>query len=435
MKQEYITSSQAAKILGITSRTLGNWDKQGILKPHHVALNGYRYYTEEQIYGFLEGYYNKPEKAQAVEIEILENTNGEIIELPLQEMDTTENIEGQPRQSKAIVAKNHYFSTSKLVRKLKEIALNEKVKVNLGKAGYVMVKMWRDKEMQEKMMNGFQVKIMPTAFNTPEYEIRLTEEDVFIMESVFSLKKAGNKEFTAAQLVKHMHGNGTGGISDEEIKAIEDRVRLMMTWFIRIEVTEEFKHYKNLPKEAREIKAIQGHLLDTVILERQDERGETRISFGFPINGCFGIPEEQDVSAILETYAKATKQMTCFPTSLLSMPGIRKSRTMRILMNYIVKKIQGLKGNKKGIDKILFTTIEKDLYMEDYPAKKKSIMRKFMVTIVENCKEQGLISDYEVIREGNKYESIKIKWEGQVKKKKNVGTGTRGSNKVRTRTS
>ena len=454
MEEKFISTAEAAKILQISSRTLRRWDDDGTLKAHHKSNKGYRYYTEQQIYDFLEEYYGKYDKAKETEnkiieidvdsaeikeitTEIVESEKGEIIDADSVEIIQQEqSVKKQPRQSKAIVAQNHYFSTSKLVRKLKEICLNEMVQVNLGKAGYVRVKMWLDKEMQQKLMNEMQVKIMPTAFNTPEYELHLTEEDIFIIESVKSLKNAGNKEFTAAQLVKHMHGNSTGGISDTDIKAIEERLRLMMTWFIRIEVTEEFSHYKNLPSEIRDIQAIQGHLLDTVIIERKDKDGKTRVSFGFPINGCFGIPDDKDVAVILESYSESTKQMACFPTKLLDIPRVRISRATRILVNYIIKKIQGLKGNKKGINTMLFSTIEEDLYMQNYSAKKKSLMRKFILTIIESCREEGLIYGYELIKERRQYKSVKIEWEEE-KKKKNVkkGNGTGRGNKVHTRKS
>ncbi|WP_370671422.1 IS607 family transposase [Clostridium botulinum] len=35
--------------MGKTSQTLREWDKKDILKPHHVAPTGYRYYPQEQL--------------------------------------------------------------------------------------------------------------------------------------------------------------------------------------------------------------------------------------------------------------------------------------------------------------------------------------------------------------------------------------------------
>ena len=41
--------SEFAKIVGKSSRTIREWDKLGILKPHHKGQGGYRYYSEDQI--------------------------------------------------------------------------------------------------------------------------------------------------------------------------------------------------------------------------------------------------------------------------------------------------------------------------------------------------------------------------------------------------
>ena len=423
-RMKVFTSGQTADFLGVNQETLRNWEKSGKFLPHHKSASGYKYYTQEQIQDFLKkrnGGNEKsntsvevvaamPEKNDVDTVIFGGNSDTETIDMVFLP-DKSDSSDEQGRQGKAIVAKYHYFSTSKLMRELKGIFLNELVRVPLGKAGYVDVIMWLDKNMQ--------MKLMPTAFNTPEHELHPSEFDLFIIESVKSLKNAGNKEFTAAQLVKHMHGNSSGGISDEEIQYVEDRIKVMMTWFIRIEVTEEFSHYPNLPKEIKNLKAIQGHLLDTVILERKDKDGKTRISFGFPINGCFGIPDDKNVAVILETYSESIKQLTCFPTALLNIPKIKSSRAIRILTNYLVKTIQGLKKNKRGIDKILFDTIEEDLYMDNFPAKRKTLMRKCMVTIVQSCKEKGQIKDYEILTEGTKYKGVRIEWESEAKNKKN----------------
>ncbi len=48
-EEKFLTSGQAAKILGIHQDTLRNWDKTGKLKPHHVSATGYKYYTFSQI--------------------------------------------------------------------------------------------------------------------------------------------------------------------------------------------------------------------------------------------------------------------------------------------------------------------------------------------------------------------------------------------------
>lgn len=50
---KYYSIGQFSKLIGKTSQTLREWDKKDILKPHHVAPTGYRYYSQEQLNYFL----------------------------------------------------------------------------------------------------------------------------------------------------------------------------------------------------------------------------------------------------------------------------------------------------------------------------------------------------------------------------------------------
>lgn len=50
---KFYSIGQFSKLIGKTNQTLRNWDKDGILKPHHVSESGYRYYSQEQLNNFL----------------------------------------------------------------------------------------------------------------------------------------------------------------------------------------------------------------------------------------------------------------------------------------------------------------------------------------------------------------------------------------------
>ncbi len=50
---KYYSIGQFAKLIGKTNQTLRNWDKNNILKPHHITESGYRYYSQEQLNHFL----------------------------------------------------------------------------------------------------------------------------------------------------------------------------------------------------------------------------------------------------------------------------------------------------------------------------------------------------------------------------------------------
>ena len=50
---KFYSIGEFAKLIGKTEQTLRNWDKKGILKPHHVTRAGHRYYSQEQLNNFL----------------------------------------------------------------------------------------------------------------------------------------------------------------------------------------------------------------------------------------------------------------------------------------------------------------------------------------------------------------------------------------------
>ena len=420
METTFLTSGKVARLLEISEKTLRRWEKNGMLLPHHKSTSGYKYYTEQQLSDFSESYYENCKRN--VETDVKEIHSDEIAN---NELESNSQVEIE-RQSKAYVAPYHYFGTSRLVRELENISLNELVTVPMGRFGSVDVLMWVDKAMQKKL--GL------ASPDIPEDKLRPTNYDIFIIESILSLKKANNKEFTVAQVVKHMHGNSSGGISDVEIQFVENRILTMMTWCIQIKFSEEFRRYPKMPEKLRKQSIIQGHLLDTIILERKDKGNKTRTLLGNPINSCFGIPTDKDVSVLFETCSESIRQLTCFPTSLLDIKGTRTSRATRILTNYVVKKIQGLKGNRKGISTMRFSTIEEEFGITDYSSAKKSRVYNAIIKIMQSCKEKGQIKGYEVIMDGKIFYSIKIAWEG-ASKKKNVRNGFKRGNKVRSRKS
>lgn len=422
MKADFLTSGRASKFLDVSEKTLRRWEKNGILLPHHKSVSGYKYYSEQQLRNFSENYYGTYEKTLRTKVDLTGTTD--VKENQTDKIATNE-VESE-RQVKACVAQSHYFSTSRLVRELNTIGLNELTTISIKGFGSIEVFTWVDETMQKNL------GLTPT--DITKDRLCPTNYDIFIIESVLSLKKAGNKEFTTAQLIKHMHGNSLGGISDVEIQFVENRILTMMTWYIRIKLSEEFRHYPKMPEKLKNQSVIKGHLLDTNILERKDKGNKTRNLLGNPINGCFGIPSDKDVAIIFETFSESIKQLTCFPTSLLDIKGTRNSRTTRILTNYVLKKIQGLKRNKKGINTMLFSTIEKELGITDYVSTKKARIRSAVIKIIQSCKEKGQITDYEVIMDGKIFYSIKIAWEG-ASKKKNVRNGFKRGNKVRSRKS
>ena len=53
--EKFFKSGKAAKLLGVTTRTLKRWAKSGILVPAKTAENGYNFYSKSQLLEFKKG--------------------------------------------------------------------------------------------------------------------------------------------------------------------------------------------------------------------------------------------------------------------------------------------------------------------------------------------------------------------------------------------
>ena len=50
---EYLTVKEAAALLGVSAKTLRNWDRAGKLRPGRHPMNGYRLYRREDLEALL----------------------------------------------------------------------------------------------------------------------------------------------------------------------------------------------------------------------------------------------------------------------------------------------------------------------------------------------------------------------------------------------
>lgn len=51
----FLTTPQFAKQVGVSKNTIINWERAGLILPHHVSPTGRRYYTQEQVDEVLSG--------------------------------------------------------------------------------------------------------------------------------------------------------------------------------------------------------------------------------------------------------------------------------------------------------------------------------------------------------------------------------------------
>lgn len=70
MEKRYLTTQQAAGILGVTPLTLRNWDKKGALTAYRNPVNNYRVYRLDQIELFLRKIENSKNRQDGKKIDI-----------------------------------------------------------------------------------------------------------------------------------------------------------------------------------------------------------------------------------------------------------------------------------------------------------------------------------------------------------------------------
>lgn len=70
MDRKYLTINEAAKIVGVTTLTLRNWDKKGLLTAYRNPINNYRVYRQDQIEMLLRKIETSKEKQRARKIDV-----------------------------------------------------------------------------------------------------------------------------------------------------------------------------------------------------------------------------------------------------------------------------------------------------------------------------------------------------------------------------
>lgn len=52
---QFYKINEFSKLIGVSACTLREYEQKGLLIPHHRGVNGYRYYSQEQVDNYLNG--------------------------------------------------------------------------------------------------------------------------------------------------------------------------------------------------------------------------------------------------------------------------------------------------------------------------------------------------------------------------------------------
>jgi Predicted site-specific integrase-resolvase len=203
----YYSIGEFAKLIGKTEQTLRNWDKNNILKPHHIAPSGYRYYSQEQLNHFLGIKSNLQLKRKIIGY-CRVSSHKQKDDLVRQE----DNVKTY------MIAKGYQFETISDIGSginYNKKGLNHLIDLITNSEVDRIVVLYKDRllrfgfELIENLCTkyGTTIEIIDSTDKTEEQEL---VEDLVQIVTVFSCRLQGKRAYKAKKMIKELLENDTG---------------------------------------------------------------------------------------------------------------------------------------------------------------------------------------------------------------------------------
>ena len=196
---KYYSINKFSKILGVSAQTLRNWDKSNRLKPHHTTLNGYRYYSQEQLNSILNISENENKRTIGY-CRVSSNKQKDDLDRQIQNMKTYLLAKGDPFEIVSDIGSGINYNKKGLQYLLKAITRNEVDKVvvlykdRLLRFGFELV------EYLAQLYNC-EIEIVDNSQKSEQQEL---VEDLVQIITVFSCKLQGKSANKTKQMIKEL---------------------------------------------------------------------------------------------------------------------------------------------------------------------------------------------------------------------------------------
>ena len=201
----YYSIGKFAKLIGKNQQTLRNWDKNNILKPHHITNSGYRYYSQEQLNHFF-GFVNKQ----------LQTNNKVIGYCRVSSNKQKDDLQRQIDNVKLFMTSKGYsfdiISDIGSGINYNKKGLNQLISMIINSEIKKIVILYKDRllrfgyELLENLCSKFNVviEIIDNSEKTEEQEL---VEDLVQIITVFSCRLQGNRANKAKRIIKELFEN------------------------------------------------------------------------------------------------------------------------------------------------------------------------------------------------------------------------------------
>ena len=201
---KYYTVGQFAKIISKTPQTIRNWDKENILKPHHVSESGYRYYSDEQVNHYLGFKGEKPVNRKVIGYcRVSSNKQKDDLERQIENMQTYLLAGGKPFEIITDIGSGINYKKKGLLKIIELITQNKIEKI---------VVLYKDRLLRfgaELVFSICEAKdveviIINKGDENPKFEEELAK-DVLEIITVFSARLYGDRSKKNKKLLDDMN--------------------------------------------------------------------------------------------------------------------------------------------------------------------------------------------------------------------------------------
>ena len=430
-EKKLLKTNQVARLFNVNRSTVKRWAQNGILVPEHT-INGYHYYTEQQVSDFCKSGANpltdsqKWRKSSTIKKQTGAKLQNAIQIINQSGANLLSEISSNINKYNLLYPTVNYSAKSKISWLLfvkKEIHIKElkgvetmPIKKNGDTYGaLVFLKIIKPDPINEEFFYNDSIFIQP-----------LNEFDRAVYDAVTSLYVAGNTKFSTEDIGRVIAHNPKAVITDNKCLEIANSMLRLNCHYIAIATDDSIdssKWYdiKNIPRLKGERKfypklkkCYKGRLLDFRII------GSTHLDCSKEINGNelifdANVPDEWEIllCPILYEYSATKGQVAATPINLLNtskdkqnkdLPALNRTQKTNILANFLAREIDTMKktiNNKRPYSRfILLKTvytldgindIQQDINSIN---KKKFRSRQKLDKLLTRFKENGLIRDY-----------------------------------------
>lgn len=195
---KYYTIHEFSQMVGKTPQTLRNWERRGVLFPHHKGMNGYRYYSDEQLHQVLG--IRQVKRIVIGYCRVSSPKQKDDLERQIGNVTTYLTAQGNPFEIISDVGSGINYSKKGLQDLIRRIERNEVSKV---------VVLYKDRllrfgiELLEYVatLHGTGIEVIDNTEKTEEQEL---VEDLIQIVTVFSCRLQGKRANKARKMIKEL---------------------------------------------------------------------------------------------------------------------------------------------------------------------------------------------------------------------------------------